>query len=67
MKKGPELYVVVEEFHDYGLRGYSLEAWFFDSREAHDWAEQKQKETGKHYVVEEVGPGDSETIEKERW
>lgn len=67
MKKGPKIYVVLEEFHDYGLRSCEPVAWFFDEDEADEWASAQGDSGYKHFRVEGVDPGDSETIEKERW
>ena len=52
MKK-PTIYIVVDEFHDYGLRSYTIITWFFDEDEAKEYA----KATNDTYTVEEC-PGD---------
>jgi hypothetical protein len=57
MKK-PTIYIVVDEFCDYGLRSYSLVTWFFDQDEAEEFAK-----TNDTYTVEEC-PGD---IKEKEW
>lgn len=52
MEKHPPIYIVIDEFHDYGLRSYSLVTWFFDKDEAEEYA----KTHNDSYTVEEC-PG----------
>lgn len=58
MEKLPKIYVVLEEFHDYGLRACEPVAWFFDEDEAYKWSEaQKSKGDCTSYRVEGVEAG----------
>ena len=59
MKNAPVIYVVLEEFSDYGLRSCEPIAWFFDKNEADNWAE-SQVNTGTSFIVEQVEPGYTE-------
>ena len=51
MKK-PKIYIVIDEFHDYGLRSYEIITWFFDEDEAKEFVKMHSG-----YTVEEC-PGD---------
>lgn len=52
--KLPTIWVVIDEFHDYGLRSYQVLAYFFDEDEAENWAQKQKLQT---YQIEEVeGP-----------
>ena len=56
MKKLPKIYVVLDEFHDYGVRSCEPVAWFFDEDEAYQWAE-KVGGPSHTYRIEDVEPG----------
>jgi hypothetical protein len=60
MRKPAKIFVVIEESGDgYHSLGKNLIAWFFDEREAEDWAEVRRGTKGDYtsFYVEEVPGG----------